>query len=59
MIEVRNIKKSFNGNVILNDVSAKMEGGKCNLIIGASGNTVSIPKMMMTALFRPRYLSYV
>ena len=38
MIEVRNIRKSFNGNVILNDVSAVIDTGKCNLIIGASGS---------------------
>ncbi|MBL7728587.1 MAG: ABC transporter ATP-binding protein, partial [Dinghuibacter sp.] len=35
MIEVKNISKQFDGRTILNDVSAIMEAGKCNLIIGA------------------------
>ena len=38
MIEIRNIHKSFNGKVILDDVSGVMESGKINLIIGSSGS---------------------
>ena len=38
MIEVKLINKSFEGNPILNDVSAKFEQGKTNLIIGQSGS---------------------
>ena len=38
MIEVKNVRKSFNGKVILQDVSAKMEPGKTSLIIGTSGS---------------------
>jgi phospholipid/cholesterol/gamma-HCH transport system ATP-binding protein len=38
MIEVRNVRKSFNGKVVLQDVSAKMEPGKTSLIIGTSGS---------------------
>ena len=38
MIEVKNVRKSFNSKVVLQDVSAKMEPGKTNLIIGTSGS---------------------
>ncbi|HRG94327.1 MAG TPA: ABC transporter ATP-binding protein, partial [Chitinophagaceae bacterium] len=37
MIEVKNIQKSFDGKIIIQDVSAVMKAGQCNLIIGASG----------------------
>ncbi len=38
MIEVKNLFKSFDGEFVLNDVSARFEPGKCNLIIGRSGS---------------------
>ena len=38
MIEVKNLFKSFEGTYVLNDVSARFEPGKCNLIIGRSGS---------------------
>ncbi len=38
MIEIKNVRKSFNGKVVLQDVSAIMEPGKTNLIIGTSGS---------------------
>ncbi len=38
MIEVKNLYKSFEGEFVLNDVSARFEPGKCNLIIGRSGS---------------------
>ena len=38
MIEVKNLYKSYEGNFVLNDVSAQFEPGKCNLIIGRSGS---------------------
>lgn len=53
MIEVKNIKKSFNGNTILSDVSASMEGGKCNLIIGASGSGKTVFMKCLVGLFQP------
>ena len=42
MIELQNIRKSFVGQNVLNDISARFENGKTNLIIGKSGavNTV-------------------
>lgn len=53
MIEVKNIKKSFNGNVILNDVSAVLDTGKCNLIIGASGSGKTVFMKCLVGLFHP------
>ncbi|MEI9955204.1 MAG: hypothetical protein WDM90_02615 [Ferruginibacter sp.] len=38
MIEFKNIKKSFDDKVVLNDVSHVMQTGMCNLIIGTSGS---------------------
>ena len=38
MIKVKNISKSFNGKIVLNDVSADFVAGKTNLIIGESGS---------------------
>lgn len=38
MIEVKNLYKSYDGEYVLNDVSASFEKGKCNLIIGRSGS---------------------
>ncbi len=38
MIEVKNLYKSYDGHMVLNDVSVAFEQGKCNLIIGRSGS---------------------
>jgi len=38
MIEVKHLYKSYEGNFVLNDISAQFEPGKCNLIIGRSGS---------------------
>lgn len=38
MIEVKNLYKSFDGNEVLKNVSARFEKGKTNLIIGRSGS---------------------
>jgi phospholipid/cholesterol/gamma-HCH transport system ATP-binding protein len=38
MIKVRNINKSFNGNLVLDNISVSFEPGKTNLIIGRSGS---------------------
>lgn len=53
MIEVKNITKQFDGRTILNDVSAVMEAGKCNLIIGASGSGKTVFVKCMVGLFEP------
>ena len=38
MIEVRDVVKSFDGNVVLNHVSTEMHDGQVNMIIGQSGS---------------------
>jgi phospholipid/cholesterol/gamma-HCH transport system ATP-binding protein len=53
MIEVKNIKKSFSGNTILNDVSAVIDTGKCNLVIGASGSGKTVFMKCLVGLFTP------
>jgi phospholipid/cholesterol/gamma-HCH transport system ATP-binding protein len=53
MIEVHHIKKSFGDRIIINDVSAKMDAGKCNLIIGASGSGKTVFMKCLVGLFKP------
>ena len=53
MIEVKNIKKSFGDKTILQDISANMEEGKCNLIIGTSGSGKTVLTKCMVGLFEP------
>ncbi|OIR14279.1 methionine import ATP-binding protein MetN [mine drainage metagenome] len=53
MIEVRNIKKSFGEKIILEDISAVMEAGKCNLIIGISGSGKTVLTKCIVGLFTP------
>lgn len=50
MIELVNIKKSFGDRTILHDVSAVMESGKVNLIIGASGSGKTVMMKCMVGL---------
>ena len=38
MIEVRDVVKSFDGNVVLNHISTEMRNGQVNMIIGQSGS---------------------
>ena len=42
MIEIKNISKSYSGKLVLDNVSAKFEKGKTNLVIGASGSGKSV-----------------
>jgi phospholipid/cholesterol/gamma-HCH transport system ATP-binding protein len=53
MIEIKNIKKVFGERTILEDISAVMEAGKCNLIIGTSGSGKTVLTKCMVGLFRP------
>ncbi|RTL59570.1 MAG: ATP-binding cassette domain-containing protein [Sphingobacteriales bacterium] len=53
MIEIKNIKKGFDDKIVINDVSAKMETGKCNLIIGASGSGKTVLQKCIVGLFEP------
>jgi phospholipid/cholesterol/gamma-HCH transport system ATP-binding protein len=53
VLEVRNIKKSFGDKVVINDVSAVMKAGQCNLIIGSSGSGKTVLMKCMVGLFAP------
>ena len=53
MIEVKNIKKSFADKMVIDDVSATMKAGQCNLIIGASGSGKTVLMKCMVGLFTP------
>ena len=53
MIELKNIRKSFGDKVVLQDVSAVMETGKTNLIIGSSGSGKTVLMKIMVGLMKP------
>src|SRR6476619_7035741 len=53
MIEVKNLKKSFGDKIVINDVSAVMQAGKCNLIIGTSGSGKTVFMKCLVGLFEP------
>jgi phospholipid/cholesterol/gamma-HCH transport system ATP-binding protein len=53
MIEVKNIGKKFGDKTIIENVSATMKGGQCNLIIGASGSGKTVLMKCMVGLFEP------
>ena len=50
MIEVRDIVKSFDGNVVLNHVSATFRDGEVNMIIGQSGSGKTVLMKSMIGL---------
>ncbi|HRN56479.1 MAG TPA: ATP-binding cassette domain-containing protein [Agriterribacter sp.] len=53
MIEIKDLKKSFGDKVVINSVSAVMETGKANLIIGASGSGKTVLMKCLVGLFEP------
>lgn len=53
MIEVKNIRKSFGEKIVIDDVSAVMKSGQCNLIIGSSGSGKTVLMKCMVGLFVP------
>ncbi|MEO0310896.1 MAG: hypothetical protein RIQ89_553 [Bacteroidota bacterium] len=50
MIELKKIRKSFNGRTILDDISIKLEKGHTNLIIGGSGSGKTVMMKCMVGL---------
>jgi len=55
MIEIKNVKKVFGDKTILQDVSAVLQTGKCNLIIGTSGSGKTVLTKCMVGLFDPEF----
>jgi len=53
MIEIRNIRKSFGDRTVIQDVSAFMQPGQCNLIIGTSGSGKTVLMKCMVGLLIP------
>jgi phospholipid/cholesterol/gamma-HCH transport system ATP-binding protein len=53
MIELKNIKKTFGDKTVIEDVSAVMKEGQCNLIIGSSGSGKTVLMKCMVGLFQP------
>ncbi|MEI7471058.1 MAG: ATP-binding cassette domain-containing protein [Chitinophagaceae bacterium] len=53
MIEFTNIKKAFDGKVVLDDVGHVMQTGKCNLIIGTSGSGKTVLQKCLVGLMEP------
>ncbi len=51
MIELKTIQKKFGDKTILHDISAVMQEGKCNLIIGASGSGKTVLMKCIVGLF--------
>lgn len=51
MIEIKNVSKGFGDKQILKGVSAVMESGKTNLIIGTSGSGKTVLQKCMVGLF--------
>ena len=50
MIEIKNVSKSFGDKQILKGVSAVMESGKTNLIIGTSGSGKTVLQKCMVVI---------
>lgn len=53
MIEIKNLHKKFGEKVVINEVSAVMEAGKANLIIGSSGSGKTVFMKCLVGLFEP------
>src|SRR3982751_325256 len=53
MIEVIDLKKGFNNKSVIEDVSALMNAGQCNLIIGSSGSGKTVFMKCLVGLFTP------
>lgn len=55
MIEVKDIKKAFNGEEILKGISTSFPRGQTNLIIGQSGSGKTVFLKCLLGLFRPEH----
>ncbi len=53
MIEIKNISKSFNGRVVLDQINGTFKKGETSLVIGASGTGKSVLLKCMLDLVQP------
>jgi phospholipid/cholesterol/gamma-HCH transport system ATP-binding protein len=53
MIEIKGLSKSFNGRVVLDDISANFQQGKTNMVIGGSGTGKSVLLKCMIGILVP------
>jgi len=53
MIVIENISKSFDGKLVIDDISGRFEQGKTNLIIGASGTGKTVLLKCIVGLIKP------
>lgn len=53
MIEIKNVKKAFNGKEVLKGIDGTFYQGKCNLIIGSSGTGKSVLLKNIVGLIEP------
>ncbi|MCD2426187.1 ATP-binding cassette domain-containing protein [Niabella pedocola] len=53
MIEIKNLKKSFDDKAVLKGVDVIFDDGKCNLIIGSSGSGKTVLMKCMVGLIKP------
>ena len=52
MIDVKGVNKSFEGNRVLKDISARFESGRMNLIIGQSGSGKTVLMKCIIGLYQ-------
>jgi phospholipid/cholesterol/gamma-HCH transport system ATP-binding protein len=53
MIEIKNLRKGFGDKIVIDQVTATMDPGKCNLIIGSSGSGKTVLMKCLVGLFQP------
>jgi phospholipid/cholesterol/gamma-HCH transport system ATP-binding protein len=53
LIEISHIRKAFGAKTILEDISAQLEAGKCNRIIGTCGSGKTVLTNCIVGLFTP------
>jgi phospholipid/cholesterol/gamma-HCH transport system ATP-binding protein len=53
MIEIRNVSKSFNGRMVLDNINMIFKPGACNMVIGTSGSGKSVLMKLMVGLMHP------
>jgi phospholipid/cholesterol/gamma-HCH transport system ATP-binding protein len=53
MIEIKDLKKGFDGKPVISGVNAVFENGKCNLIIGSSGSGKTVLMKCLIGLLEP------